>query len=98
MDLVGFAAVITALGLLVGAVAAAYVTVRTSRSVKSIEAKVTQIDHAVNGKPSGAVPMVQQVEELHNETFPDKATAEPDAVLPLLRRVAADVATLKENP
>ena len=89
----GIAAVITAAGVFIAACAAAYVTVRTSRTVKETHAMVKQVDAAVNGKPPGATTMVAQIQQLHDDKFPPPE--ETDALLPLLRKVAADVASLK---
>ena len=63
------------------------------REVRLTAEKVDQIDHAVNGKPPGATTMVSQVQQLHDDKFP---SPNGDAVLPLLRQVAADVAALKK--
>lgn len=69
--LLGVGAVITAAG-------AVAISRRTHR-------KVIDIDHAVNGKPSGGTTMVQQVQDL---TDRDTA-AYQEAVIPLLKKLVA---------
>lgn len=93
-DYGGIAAVITAVGVLVAALAAAYVSVLNTRRIKATEVMVKQIDNAVNGKPPGASTMVSQVQDLHNQ-LPQPVT--DLAVLPLLRKVAEDLEAIKQG-
>ena len=97
----GIGALLLGVAGLIGSLAAAYSTVTTDRrskatlsTVKATAVQVGQIDNAVNGKPPGATTMVAQVQELHDDKFPPP---NGDALLPLLRKVAADVAALKRS-
>lgn len=83
VDLVGIAAVISAL-------AAAWVSVRTLRVAKNTAEKIGQIDRAVNGQPPGTKTMVRQVQDLHDQIVPIPLKPEElqeAAMLPLLRRL-----------
>jgi hypothetical protein len=80
IDYAGVGQLCVGLATLVAAVAA----LRKSRTV---ETKVDLVSHAVNGKPPGATTLVSQVQDLTNKAFPP----EEDAILPLLRRIAAGV-------
>ncbi len=93
-DLAGIAAVVTATAVLIAAGASAYVTVKSTRTIKQTNAMVHQIDAAVNGKPPGSTTMVDQVQALTNQAFP-KEEVNGDAMLPLLRKLANDVDELK---
>lgn len=41
--------------------------VRNSKSLRSLEAKISDINHAVNGQPDSVAPMVEKVNEMHAE-------------------------------
>jgi hypothetical protein len=86
-DYFGGAALLGALGVFITALATAYVTIRAARLGRTTHEMVRQIDHAVNGKPPGSTTMVQQVQGLTDKAFPP----DEDAILPLLRRIAAGV-------
>lgn len=91
-DYGGLAALITAIAVLVAAISGAYVSIRTTRTVKETHAKVAQIDAAVNGKRPGETTMVSQVQDLH-----DQLPAKQEAILPMLKRLIADVDELKHR-
>lgn len=86
-DLLGWAAVITAVGVTFGTIVTSVVLVTTRRT----ERKVTLIDHAVNGQPPGTKPMVAQVQDLHAQIpVPlDDAQRDQLALLPLMRHQVA---------
>lgn len=64
----------------------------SGETVDATHAMVRQIDSAVNGKPPGDAPMVQQVQDLHDQIPP----REPEeAVIPLLKKMSSDIADLK---
>jgi hypothetical protein len=56
--------------------------------------KVEQIDTAVNGKPPGGQSMVSQVQDMHDEKFPDQKLPEP-AILPLVTKLASQVEAIQ---
>lgn len=68
-------------------VATLIASVAALRKASVVESKVDQVGHAVNGKPPGATTLVSQVQDLTNKAFPPQE----DAILPLLRRIAAAV-------
>ena len=76
----GLAAVITALAT----PAVLVILARMNR-------KVTQIDHAVNGKAIGAQSMVSQVDDMHKGDFPPDDAINGAALLPLVRMLVADM-------
>jgi hypothetical protein len=81
VDLFGVAAVITATGVAVGALLAAFLPYRTTKATHAI---VKEIDRAVNGKPAGETTMVQQIQDL---TDTAASEPEPDAIVPMLKRI-----------
>jgi hypothetical protein len=89
VDLGGIASIITALAVLTS-------TFFTLRRVNATHTKVEQIDQAVNGKGPGESTMVSQVQELHDKSFPPPVD-QGDAVLPLLRKVYAELTRDQPN-
>lgn len=103
IDYAGIATVLTAVGVLVAALAGAYVTVRSTKQIRETHETMKQVDAAVNGKPPGAQPMQSQVTDMHVgdvlrderevirddlQGIRDAGQVEyEDAVLPLLRRL-----------
>lgn len=99
MDGIAIAAIIAAVGT---STAAIITSIRANRLVAKevvpalaeTHHMVTQIDAAVNGKAPGASPMVDQVQDLHDQ-IPTPEPAEPavngGALLPLVRLLVADM-------
>ena len=90
--MIGVAAVIASVATLIG-------TILNSRGLHQARGQreathqiVKQIDSAVNGKTVGEMPMVQQVQELHDE-IPDKEPQE--TVFSMLEELRAEVHALK---
>ena len=95
------AAILGGLGILLSSVGAFIVSLRSSKRVAEVKAVVVenrqttndthamvqQVDAAVNGKPPGATTMVQQVQDLTNQAFPQPEFTNGDALLPLVRRL-----------
>jgi uncharacterized protein YoxC len=79
-DLIGVAAVITAITTPVVLVIVAF-----------LSRKVTHIDHAVNGKDKGAQTMVSQVDDMHKGDFPPVIDTNGAAVLPLVKLLVEDM-------
>lgn len=93
----GYVIAVPLSALLLGCGAAGYLALsrklaQARRMVESTHAMVVQVDRAVNGKPMGEETMVAQVQDLHDR---EPAQEDADAVLPLLRQLASDVAALK---
>lgn len=63
LDLTGVGAVLVGLAAVIGSVASFVMTIKNTK-------KITDIDHAVNGKKIGAQPMVDQVDDLHSDRPP----------------------------
>lgn len=80
----GIAQLLTGAGVLVAAIAGAVVSLRSVHTIKATHAIVKEVDRAVNGKPPGGTTLVSQVQDMT-----DAAGKSEDAVLPLLRRIAA---------
>lgn len=96
MDGIGVAAIIVAIGTSVAAIvtsvrAGRLVTNEVVPALADTHHMVRQIDAAVNGKAPGAAPMVDQVQDLHDQ-IPTPEVPEPhDALLPLVRMLVADM-------
>ncbi len=86
------AALITAVGVLIAAMAGAYATVKSTRTIRATHTMVQQVDAAVNGKAPGESTMVSQVQDLHDAIPPE------EAVLPTLRRIEARLEALESPP
>ncbi len=99
IDYAGLATVITAIGVLVAAVAGAYVTVRSTKQIRETHETMQAVDAAVNGKAPGSQTMQSQVQDLHNSSVSDRETDSDyqDAVLPLLRKLVELTEQKKEE-
>lgn len=87
MDLTGLGASLVGLAAVIGALASFYMTIKNTK-------KIRDIDHAVNGKPTGAQSMQSQVSDLHSDRpapphIPEEINGA--ALLPLVRLLVADM-------
>lgn len=85
-DFTGFAAVLTAVALVIGSVAAAIATIRNTAKIADTHEMTAHIDRAVNGKREGEAPLVEQV-----QSITDRHAADDDlnGVAATLRRIEA---------
>lgn len=102
-NLIGLAAVLTALLTPLSVVAVGWINSRKIDRVQAIATetleKTAAVDAAVNGKRPGVPTISQDVsairdkQEIDNPTVKDQSEA--DAVLPILKELAAAVATIQ---
>lgn len=91
IDLNGLAALLIGFAAVIGSLVSGYTAVRNTR-------KIRDIDHAVNGKPTGAQTMQSQISDLHNR--PELATPEEideAALLPLVKLLVADMRERRDD-
>lgn len=60
IDLSGWGAVLVGIAAIIGSAASFYMAVRNTK-------KITDIDHAVNGRPKGSQTMQSQVDDIHSD-------------------------------
>lgn len=87
VDLSGLGAVLVGLAAVIGALASGYMTIKNTK-------KIRDIDHAVNGKPPGAVTMQRQVADLHSDRPPPPHLPEDlndAAIRQMLKMLVADM-------
>lgn len=87
VDLSGLGAVLVGLAAVIGALASGYMTIKNTK-------KIRDIDHAVNGKPPGAVTMQRQVADLHSDRpahIPDELNLNDAAIKQMLQMLVADL-------
>jgi hypothetical protein len=64
-DFAGLATLITSIGVLIGAFAAAYATITQTKKVRIILEQTTAIDNAVNNRDVGRATIGDEVSEIH---------------------------------
>jgi hypothetical protein len=94
LDAGGIAAIITAAGVFVAALASAIVTIKSARTIKQTHGMVQQIDNAVNGKPVGGTTMVSQVQDMTDRALRQNGEA-ADAIAIVVRRIDERLARLE---
>lgn len=87
IDLTGLGAILVGVAAVIGSLASFWMAVKNTKRIEAI-------DHAVNGRPPGSVPMQSQVADLHSDrpkqpSYP--AELENAAIRDMLRELVADM-------
>lgn len=93
IDLTGLGAVLVGFAAVIGSVASGYMSIKNTK-------KITDIDHAVNGKPAGAQSLQSQVSDIHSDRpKPPQFPAELNdaAIKEMLRILVADMYDRRKN-
>ncbi len=93
IDLTGLGAILVGLAAVIGSLASFWMAIKNTK-------KIRDIDHAVNGKPPGAMPMQKQVADLHSDRpIPPRYPPELEnaAVRDMLRELVADLHERRRN-
>ncbi len=93
IDLTGLGAILVGVAAVIGSVASFWMAIKNTK-------RIMDIDHAVNGKPPGAMPMQKQVADLHSDRPPPAKypqELENAAVRDMLRELVADLHERRRN-
>lgn len=91
MSAEGIAALLVGIAALLGSLVSGYVAIVNTRRIRDI-------DHAVNGRPKGAVTMQRQVADLHEDRpFPPKQGVDGAAIRDMVSLLVADMYERREQ-
>lgn len=87
----GIAALLVGAAAVIGSLVSGYVAIVNTRRIRDI-------DHAVNGRPLGAITMQKQVADLHDDRpFPPREGVDGAAIREMVAMLVADMYERREK-